>query len=98
MWRNAAKGATIKKAHCWHRLREYLKFLGVAPIPRLSYLANQLLTPVFLQPFHHLVMLTLFHHSFCPHSRFVRLVLEEYGLESRCVEEKTWERRKISWS
>ena len=39
-------------------------------------------------------MLTLFQHSFCPHSRFVRLVLEEYGLESRCVEEKTWERRE----
>ena len=39
-------------------------------------------------------MLTLFHHSFCPHSRFVRLALEEYGLESQCVEEKTWERRE----
>ena len=39
-------------------------------------------------------MLTLFQHSFCPHSRFVRLVLEEYGLEVRCIEEKTWERRE----
>jgi glutathione S-transferase len=39
-------------------------------------------------------MLTLFHHSFCPHSRFVRLVLDEYGVEHRCVEEKTWERRE----
>src|SRR5688572_13332701 len=39
-------------------------------------------------------MLTLFHHTFCPHSRFVRLALEEYGLEARRVEEKTWERRE----
>jgi glutathione S-transferase len=38
-------------------------------------------------------MLTLFHHSFCPHSRFVRLVLGEYGLATRLVEERTWERR-----
>ena len=27
-------------------------------------------------------MLTLFHHPFCPHSRFVRLALGEYGLSS----------------
>ena len=39
-------------------------------------------------------MLTLFQHPFCPHSRFVRLVLNEYGVESRCVEEKVWERRE----
>ena len=39
-------------------------------------------------------MLTLFHHTFCPHSRFVRLALDEYGLETRRVEEKTWERRE----
>ena len=26
-------------------------------------------------------MFTLFHHPFCPHSRFVRLALGEYGLE-----------------
>ena len=26
-------------------------------------------------------MLTLFHHPFCPHSRFVRLALGEYGLD-----------------
>ena len=25
-------------------------------------------------------MLTLFHHPFCPHSRFVRLALGEYGI------------------
>jgi glutathione S-transferase len=39
-------------------------------------------------------MLTLFHHPFCPHSRFVRLALEECGLSPRLVEERTWERRK----
>jgi glutathione S-transferase len=38
-------------------------------------------------------MLTLFHHSFCPHSRFVRLALGEYGLDVRLIEERTWERR-----
>ena len=39
-------------------------------------------------------MLTLFHHPFCPHSRFVRLVLGEYGLDARLVEERVWERRE----
>jgi glutathione S-transferase len=44
--------------------------------------------------FPHAFMLTLFHHPFCPHSRFVRLVLNEYGVEARCVEERVWERRE----
>ena len=39
-------------------------------------------------------MLTLFHHPFCPHSRFVRLALGEYGLAARTVEERVWERRR----
>ncbi len=39
-------------------------------------------------------MLTLFHHPFCPHSRFVRLMLEELGLTARLVEERVWERRE----
>ena len=39
-------------------------------------------------------MLTLLHHPFCPHSRFVRLALEELGLPPRLVEERTWERRR----
>lgn len=39
-------------------------------------------------------MLTLFHHPICPKSRFVRLVLEEYGLQPRLVEERVWERRE----
>jgi glutathione S-transferase len=38
-------------------------------------------------------MLTLFHHPICPHSRFVRLVLEEYNQPPRLVEERVWERR-----
>jgi glutathione S-transferase len=39
-------------------------------------------------------MLTLLQHAFCPHSRFVRLVLAEHRLEVRLVEERTWERRE----
>jgi len=39
-------------------------------------------------------MLTLFHHPFCPHSRFVRLSLDELGLAARLVEERSWERRR----
>jgi glutathione S-transferase len=39
-------------------------------------------------------MSTLFHHPFCPHSRFVRLALNEYGVASRLIEERTWERRR----
>jgi glutathione S-transferase len=39
-------------------------------------------------------MYTLYHHPFCPHSRFVRLVLGEYGLDLRLVEERAWERRE----
>jgi glutathione S-transferase len=39
-------------------------------------------------------MLTLFHHPICPQCRFVRLVLEEYGLPVRLVEERVWERRE----
>jgi glutathione S-transferase len=38
-------------------------------------------------------MLTLFHHTFCPHSRFVRLALGENLLPVRLIEERTWERR-----
>lgn len=38
-------------------------------------------------------MLTLLHQPFCPHSRFIRLALGEYGLSARLVEERPWERR-----
>ena len=39
-------------------------------------------------------MLTLLHHPLCPRSRFVRLILAEYGIEVRPVEERFWERRQ----
>jgi glutathione S-transferase len=39
-------------------------------------------------------MLTLFHHPFCPHSRFVRLVLAELGMAPRLAEERVWDRRQ----
>ncbi len=39
-------------------------------------------------------MFTLFHHPFCPHSRFIRLILGEYGLDVKLVEERGWERRE----
>ncbi len=38
-------------------------------------------------------MLTLFHHPFCPHSRFLRLALDELSLAPHLVEERAWERR-----
>ena len=37
-------------------------------------------------------MLTLFHHPLCPLSRYVRLIMGEYGIEARLVEERFWER------
>jgi glutathione S-transferase len=43
---------------------------------------------------HNNSMLTLFHHPFCPHSRFVRLALGETGLVAGLIEERTWERRQ----
>jgi glutathione S-transferase len=39
-------------------------------------------------------MVTLYHHPFCPHSRFVRLALGEYGIEPILIEERPWERRR----
>jgi glutathione S-transferase len=39
-------------------------------------------------------MVTLFHHPFCPHSRFVRLMLGELGALVHPVEERIWERRE----
>ena len=40
------------------------------------------------------LMITLYHHPFCPHSRFIRLVLGEMGIEPRLVEERPWDRRR----
>jgi glutathione S-transferase len=39
-------------------------------------------------------MLTLLQQTLCPLSRFVRLILNEYGLDVRLVEERFWERRE----
>ena len=39
-------------------------------------------------------MITLYHHPFCPHSRFIRLVLGEMAIEPTLVEERPWERRR----
>lgn len=39
-------------------------------------------------------MAILFHYPLCPHSRFIRLVLGEFGFEVELVEERVWERRR----
>ena len=39
-------------------------------------------------------MLTLLHQTLCPLSRYVRLILGEYGVEARLAEERFWERRQ----
>ena len=39
-------------------------------------------------------MMILYHHPFCPQSRFVRIATAEYGLSPRLVEERPWERRE----
>ena len=39
-------------------------------------------------------MVKLYHHPFCPHSRFVRLALGEYALEPELIEEEVRERRR----
>ena len=40
-------------------------------------------------------MPTLLHQTLCPHSRYVRLILGEYGIPKRaCMEERFWERRE----
>jgi glutathione S-transferase len=39
-------------------------------------------------------MPVLYHQPLCPHSRFVRILLAEYGIEPKLIEEKTFERRE----
>ena len=39
-------------------------------------------------------MAVLYHHPMCPHSRFVRLVLAEFGMDVELVEERVFERRR----
>jgi glutathione S-transferase len=38
-------------------------------------------------------MSTLYHSPLCPLSRFIRLVLSEWGFEHEAIEERVWERR-----
>lgn len=35
----------------------------------------------------------LYHHPFCPHSRFARLALGEYGVSADLIEEEVMKRR-----
>ena len=39
-------------------------------------------------------MAILFHHPLCPRSRFIRLLLAEYGIEPELLEERPYERRQ----
>jgi glutathione S-transferase len=39
-------------------------------------------------------MVRLYHHPFCPQSRFIRLVCAEIGLAAELIEERVWERRE----
>jgi len=39
-------------------------------------------------------MLTLLQQPLCPLSRYVRLILGEYGVPARLAEERFWERRE----
>src|SRR5450432_3659819 len=39
-------------------------------------------------------MVRLYHHPFCAHSRFARLILGEFGIEPELIEENVWERRR----
>lgn len=39
-------------------------------------------------------MTELYHHPLCPHSRFVRLILGEFGIDPVLIEERPFERRR----
>ena len=39
-------------------------------------------------------MATRYHHPLCPHSRFVRLALSEFGIEPELIEERAFDRRR----
>jgi len=39
-------------------------------------------------------MAQLYHHPLCPHSRFVRSVLAEFGVEPELIEERPFDRRR----
>ena len=39
-------------------------------------------------------MAQLYHHPLCPHSRFVRIILSEFGIEPELIEERPYDRRR----
>ena len=39
-------------------------------------------------------MPSLYHHPLCPHSRYIRLIMGELGMEADLIEERSWERRR----
>jgi glutathione S-transferase len=84
-WRKGAREATKKREN----------FRRFAPSPQVSIVRKLIPGTAsggaasFRVP-----MLTLFHHPLCPHSRYVRLILGEYGIGVRLVEERFWERRQ----
>ncbi len=39
-------------------------------------------------------MANLYHHPLCPHSRFIRLVLAEFGYDVELIEERSFDRRR----
>ena len=39
-------------------------------------------------------MPSLYHHPLCPHSRYIRLIMGELGMEADLIEERAWERRR----
>lgn len=42
---------------------------------------------------HRMLMAQLYHYPLCPHSRFVRSVLAEFGIEPELIEERPFDRR-----
>lgn len=62
----------------------------MSPRPALTDTLHETFAPGSPAPH----MITLYHHPFCPHSRFVRLVLSEFGIEPHLIEENVWERRR----
>ena len=39
-------------------------------------------------------IIQLYHQPFCPHSRYIRLVLSGHGIDPQLIAEKVWERRE----
>jgi glutathione S-transferase len=67
---------------------------GSIPAPRVAALWAKGATDAAIRSNSYGVMATLYHHPLCPHSRFVRLVLGEFAIDSTLVEERTFDRRR----